>query len=239
MSEFNRNYSTIDSTSSLNSYITKVFVNMGVGLAITTVVSFGLYMMLMSGSSLAYALYANPWISFIFLAAELGLAIALGTGLSRFSTGTCRALFYGYSALTGITFAVLPMAYGLGTFFTAFLFAAVLFGCCAVIGHTTNIDLTRFSGMLFGALLALVIMTVISMFIPALRQNLFIGYIGLLIFLVYTAFDMQKIKQFYYGVGEGTLKENLAVYAAFQLYLDFINILIYVLRILGSRNSRD
>ena len=171
MSEYNREYSAAGS-SSLNAYIAKVFMHMGIGLSLTAAISFGCYILLMSGNSLALALYANPWLSFIFLAAELGLAVALGAGLSRFSTATIRLMFFGYAALTGLTFAVLPMAYGLGTFFTAFLFAAVLFICCAIIGHTTNTDLTRFSGLLFGALLSLIIVTVISLFIPALRQNI-------------------------------------------------------------------
>ena len=240
MSEFNNNaYTSIDSGTTLNGYIAKVFMHMGIGLALTAAIAFGLYILMASGSSLAYVLYGMPWISLVLLLVQLGLAIALGAGIMRFSTGTCRALFYGYAALTGVTFAVLPAAYGLGTFFTAFLFAAVLFGCCAVIGHTTNVDLTRFGGLLFGGLIALVIMTVVSLFIPALRNNIFIGYIGLFIFLVYTAFDMQKIRQFYYGVGEGTIKENLAIYGAFQLYLDFINILLYILRILGNSRSKN
>jgi len=142
-----------------------------------------------------------------------------------------------YSALTGFTFSFVLMAYDMNTVFVAFLFAAVLFASCAIIGHTTKVDLTKFSGLLFGALLALVIMTVISIFVPVLRNNLLFGYLGLFIFLVYTAFDMQKIKQYYYNVGEGTIKENLAVFGAFQLYLDFINIFIYILRILGNRKD--
>ena len=89
-----------------------------------------------------------------------------------------------------------------------------------------------------GALLALVLVSVISLFVPVLRESMWIGYLGLAVFLGLTAFDMQKIKQFYYGTGEGTIRESLAVYAAFQLYLDFINMFLYILRILGSRSSR-
>ncbi|HCK89103.1 MAG TPA: BAX inhibitor (BI)-1/YccA family protein [Erysipelotrichaceae bacterium] len=239
MSEYNRSGYYGESAGSLNAYVTKVFGHMGIGLLITAAVAFLGYYSASTGGLFLRVLTTAPWLTFVFCIAELGIAIAFGAGLTRFSPAVCRLLFFVYSALTGITFAFLPMYYGLGTFFTAFLFAAVLFVCCAVIGHTTNIDLTRFSGLLSGALLSLVIMTVISLFIPALRNSLFIGYAGLIIFLGITAFDMQKIRSFYYTSTEGYLKENLAIYMAFQLYLDFINIFLYVLRILGSRNSRN
>jgi FtsH-binding integral membrane protein len=113
----------------------------------------------------------------------------------------------------------------------------VLFISCAIIGHTTSVDLSRFTGLLFGALLAVVIVSVLGIFIPALRGSLLIGYAGLIVFLGLTAFDMQKIKQYYY-VPDEKIKGNLAVYSAFQLYLDFINILLYILRILGNSKSR-
>jgi FtsH-binding integral membrane protein len=115
-----------------------------------------------------------------------------------------------------------------------------MFFCCAIIGHTTNVDLTKFSGLLIGGLIALVVATILSLFIPVLRDSLIISYIGVLLFLVITAWDMQKIKQFYYGTqgGMGTLGGNLAVYGAFQLYLDFINLFLRILQILGSRSNR-
>lgn len=239
MSEYNRpNAYAYTSGITLNEYIRKIFALMAGGLGITTVIAALGYFSFASGGIVYKLLVSMPFIAIILLLAEIGCAIAMSAGITRFSTGTCTALFFVYSALTGITFSVLPMSYGISTVFTAFLFAAVLFVCCAVIGYTTNVDLTKFSGLLMGALLALVIMTVISMFVPALRNSLFIGYAGLLIFLALTAFDMQKIKKFYYGTGEGdTIRANLAVYSAFQLYLDFINIFLYVLRILGNRKN--
>ena len=84
----------------------------------------------------------------------------------------------------------------------------------------------------------MVIATIASMFIPALRESLFISYIGVILFLFLTAWDMQKIKSYYYGTqgGVGQMGGNLAVYGAFQLYLDFINLFMQILRILGSRS---
>ena len=120
----------------------------------------------------------------------------------------------------------------------AFAFAAVLFFCCAIIGHTTNVDLSKFGGLMIGGLIALVITSIVSMFIPALRDGLLISYVGVILFLFLTAWDMQKIKGFYYGVEEGRLKNNLAIYGAFELYLDFLNMFLYLLRILGRGSKK-
>lgn len=239
MSEFNRpeNMYAADGIS-LNAYITKVFTIMGLGVALTAVIAFFGYNSLMSGGFLATVLADTPMLAFLILIAELGIAVAMGAGLTKFNTTTLYILFFVYAALTGVTFSVLPFAYGLDTFGTAFLFAAVLFVSCAIIGHTTSVDLTRFTGLLFGALLALVICSVVGIFIPAIRASLIFGYAGLIIFLGLTAFDMQKIKQYYY-IPDQKIQGNLAVYSAFQLYLDFINILMYILRILGNSRSRN
>ena len=194
MSEYNRpNAYAYTSGITLNEYIRKIFALMAGGLGVTTVIAALGYFSFASGGIVYKLLVSMPFIAIILLLAEIGCAVAMSAGITRFSTGTCTTLFFVYSALTGITFSVLPMSYGISTVFTAFLFAAVLFVCCAVIGYTTNVDLTKFSGLLMGALLALVIMTAI--------------------------------------------RANLAVYSAFQLYLDFINIFLYVLRILGNRKN--
>ena len=224
---------------SLKSYIAKVFAHMGLALLVTAAISFfGCYSFVNGG--IFYAVLSRAsWLLYVVPVAELAIAFAMGFGITRFSPAVCTLLFYLYAVLTGLTFSVLPLVYGLGTVFTAFLFAAVLFVSCAAIGYTTNVDMTKFSGLLMGGLLALVLMTVISMFVPALRESLFIGYFGLILFLGITAWDTQKIKHFYMGTSDGMIRDNLAVHSAFQLYLDFINIFLYVLRILARSRSRD
>ena len=237
MSEFNRPENTyVQSGMTLNQYMTKVFTIMGMGVALTAVVAFFGYGSLVSGGIMAQIFGNAPYLALVMLFIELGIAFAMGRGLTKYSTTTMYIMFFVYSAITGFTFSVLPMAYGLSTFGTAFLFAAVLFISCAIIGNTTSVDMTKFTSLLFGALISLVIVTVLGFFIPAIGNSLFVGYLGLVIFLGLTAYDMQRIKQFYL-VQDQTIQGNLAVYAAFQLYLDFINILIYVLRILGHSNS--
>ena len=243
MSEFNQSQTYVNEAgTTLNAYITKVFTMMGIAVLITAAVAFAGYMSLINGG-LLYNAYMSGAISIgyiVCMIAQFGVCIFLSMRITKMETRTATILLYAYAALTGVTFSVLPMAFDIATVFTAFAFAAVMFFCCAVIGHTTSVDLTKFSGLLVGGLIALVVATVASIFIPALRESLVISYIGVLLFLVITAWDMQKIKQFYYGTqgGIGTLGGNLAVYGAFQLYLDFINLFLRILRILGSRSNR-
>ena len=223
----------------LRAYLAKVFGHMAAALGITTVVAFLGYRSLITGGFFYTAFTSFPMLSWILLIAQFGVVISLSRGITRYSNTTVRALMYGYAALTGVTFSFLPLSFGVYTVFQAFLFAAVLFVCMALIGHFTKVDLSRFSGLFMGGLIALLVVSLISIFVPALRDGLAIGYIGLLLFLGITAWDMQSIRAFYTQAASGELSENLAVYGAFELYLDFINIFLYVLRILGARSSRD
>ncbi len=242
MSEFNTT-EYVNEASGLRSYITGVFVKMGLALTITALISFGGYFCIAHYTENAfYNAIANVLVYGMLVAiiAQLVVCVVLSRKITTLKTSTATALFYGYAALTGITFSALPLNFGFDTFFMAFAFAAVLFFCCAIIGHTTNVDLSKFGGLMIGGLIALVITSIVSMFIPALRDGLLISYVGVILFLFLTAWDMQKIKGYYYGTqgGYGTVGANLAIFGAFQLYLDFINIFLYVLRILGSRSSR-
>ncbi len=236
MSEFNtqtRGFAQDD----VNAYLVKVFGKMGLGLAVTAIVA-------------AVCYFTNAWYywysmtgaigSIILIVAQFGVVIGLSAKITTMRTSTANVLFLAYAALTGFTFSTLLYVYTEGAVFGAFLFSAVLFGSCAVIGATTNKDLSKFSTLIMGGLIALIVASIASIFIPALRNSLVISYIGVIIFLALTAWDMQKIKSTYYSVGgSGQVADNLAIYGAFELYLDFINVFLYVLRILGSRSSKD
>jgi len=242
MSEFNSQSQVYaNDQAGLKAYVTKVFVNMAIALIITAVMAFGCYYSLAS-HGFVYQLMTSESGGFLgigLIVVEFVVVIAFSAGIAKFSTSTVKLLMFIYAAITGITFTYLPMYYGVASVFEAFLFAAVLFVCMAIIGNYTKVDLTQFSGLFRGALFAFVILTVISLFVPALADGLFMGYLGLALFLGLTAWDMQKIKAYYYQIGEGTIKENFAIYSAFQMYLDFINVFLFILRILGGGRSRD
>lgn len=241
MSEFNTSNVYTTQPDGLRTYLTRVFGNMAAALGITAFIAVLGTMSIMNGGVFYQVLVNAPWVSWLLLIAEFGVVIAMSNGLTRWSTGTIRILMFVYAAITGITFSVLPLTYGIENTFEAFLFAAALFVGCAIIGKFTKVDLTKFSGLFMGALFALVIMSLLSLFIPFLRNGLLMGYLGLIIFLALTAWDVQRISNLYYQMGEGSVRDNIAIYGAFELYLDFINVFLYVLRILGgsSRNSRN
>lgn len=220
----------------VNTYLVKVFTKMGLGLAVTALVA-------------AVCYFTNAWYywysltggigTIILVLAQFGVVIGLSSQITTMKSSTANLLFLAYAALTGFTFSTLVYVYTTASVFGAFLFAAVLFGSCAVIGATTHRDLSQFSTLLMGGLITLIIASIASIFIPALRDSLFLSYLGVIIFLGLTAWDMQRIKSMYYSVGGyGQLADNLAIYGAFELYLDFINIFLYVLRIFG-RNSNN
>ena len=224
---------------SLQDYILKVFTKMSTGLSLTAAVAFLGYRSLASGGAMAYLFYRMPMISLGILVVQLILCVLLTAKLATMSTATATTMFYVYAVLTGITFSVLPFVYGAGNVFAAFIYTAVMFGCCVIIGHTTKTDMTRFSGIFMGGLIALIACTVLSFFIPALRENLVINYLAVLLFLGLTVYDMQRIKQFYYGTVPGQqIRENLAVFGAFELYLDFLNLFLRVLQIMARSRRR-
>ncbi|MBR2989928.1 MAG: Bax inhibitor-1/YccA family protein [Solobacterium sp.] len=236
MSEYRNSYAVSET---LQDYILKVFTKMSTGLSLTAVVAYAGYRSLVRGGLMASLLYSNPMLSVGILIVQLILCVVFTSRITTMSQATAQTMFYVYAVLTGITFSVLPFAYGAGNVFAAFVYTAVMFVCCAVIGHTTQVDMTRFGGIFMGGLIALIICTVLGFFIPVLMDNLVINYLAVLLFMGLTAYDMQKIKRFYYGTVSGdAVHENLAVYGAFELYLDFLNLFLRILRIM-SRNRRN
>lgn len=236
MSEFNtqtRGFAQDD----VNAYLIKVFSKMGLGLLVTALVAAITYF---TGAFYYFYAATGSIGSIILIVVEFGVVIYLSSKITTMSTSTANILFLVYAAITGFTFSTLLYAYTAGVVFGAFAFSAVLFGSCAVIGYTTHRDLSKFSTLLMGGVIALIVASILSIFIPSLRDSLIISYIGVLVFLGITAWDMQKIKSMYYQVGySGQLADNMAIYGAFQLYLDFINIFLYVIKILGRSSSRD
>lgn len=236
MSEFNtqtRGYAQDD----INAYLIKVFGKMGLGMLVTALVAAITYF---TGAYYYFYMTTGSIGTILLCVVQFGVAFYFSSKITTMQTSIANILFYVYAAITGFTFSTLVSGYGLGSVFGAFAFSAVLFGSCAVIGYTTHRDLSKFSTLLMGGLIALVVASILSIFIPALRNSLVISYLGVLIFLGLTAWDMQKVKSMYYQVGGyGQVAENMAIFGAFQLYLDFINIFLYVLQIFGGSSSKD
>ena len=210
---------------------------MGIALLITAASAYGLYAsnligrMAMSSPGILSMLYM------LAIAVEFGIVIYLSSRLTTMSTNTATGLFYGYAVVTGLTFSTLFYAYDASTIAISFLFTAVVFFSCAIIGRFTNVDLSRFSGIMMGGLVALILVSILGMFIPAIGNSLLLSYVGILLFCGITAWDMQRIMSLYYQTngGYGQTGANLAIYGAFELYLDFINLFLRILSVFGNR----
>lgn len=165
---------------------------------------------------------------------ELVIAVIMGFRIQKMNPLTAKICYIVYSITTGITFSTIFLAYKMSSIIVVFLITAILFGVLAFIGYTTNKDLTKFSIMLFVALLAAVIISLLNIFVFKSSQlETFLSVLLIFVFLGYVAYDMHNIKYLMNSLDE----DKAAVYGAFQLYLDFINLFIRLIELLGKNKD--
>ena len=156
---------------------------------------------------------------------ELVLVSILSARIARLSYGAALGLFFGYAVLNGVTFSIILLAYTGGSVVTAFGITAITFGIMCVYGYVTKADLTRFRTILMMGLIGILVLSLVNIFIGSSRMEWFISILSLVVFLGLTAYDMQKLKSFYFGTeGDMALRRNLGILGALALYLDFINL---------------
>ncbi len=206
----------------------KIFLWMFIGLLVTFIT--GIYVST-NENILTFLFQNNGFI--IVLIAELITVIFLTARIKKMSPTTARISFLLYSFLTGLTFSSIFLIYELGSIILIFLVASLLFGIFALIGNYTSIDLTKIGTYLLMMLFGIIICTLINIFLNNSTFDIIITIISLIIFLGYVAYDIQKIKLLEDEIEE----DNLAIYGALQLYLDFINILLDLLNLFGK--NRD
>ncbi|MCR5294448.1 MAG: Bax inhibitor-1/YccA family protein [Lachnospiraceae bacterium] len=221
----------------LSSYTASTFLWMALGLFVTFAVSFGLAV-----SGMLERLLMGGAFTVLLIAAtigELALVVILGSMIRKLSVGSARAMFLGYAALTGFTFSMYFYIFDFSILIFSFGAAALLFVGMAVASRVFNLELTSIRPYLFAGLIALLIFGLIGMFTSLGVFEIAVSYLGVAVFLGYTAYDTTKIRDNYYyysRIGDSDMLAKTSVYSALQLYLDFINLFIYILRIL-SRNS--
>lgn len=184
---------------------------------------------------LMYFLASHRWVYWGLLIVELLMVFGISGAVNKISSPMATVLFYAYSLLNGVTFALIFAAYTPVSIFKTFLITAGVFGAMSVYGYFTNRDLTKIGSFLFMALIGLIIASVINTFWANSTLEWIVSIAGVLIFIGLTAWDTQKIKQMaQYNAIEPS---RLATIGALSLYLDFINLFLYLLRFFGS--SRD
>ena len=217
-------------------FISNVFSWMGIAMAITAVTAYffatdaGLMSMLISETG---GMSIMGW---VVMLAPLGMVMWMGMGFQRMSYGTLVAVFGVYSILMGMSLSFILLIYTAASVFQTFLTTALMFGVMALVGYTTKTDLTKFGSILFMALIGIIIASVINMFMHSGTMDYIISFVGVLVFTGLIAYDVQKLKK----IGSGIMYQNqdankLAVMGALSIYLDFINLFLFLLRFMGDR----
>lgn len=211
-----------------NNIYSKVFLWMFIGLLVTFLT--GVYT---STNMDALEVIFNKGIYWIFAIIEIGLAIFLSARIHKMSATTARLTYLLYAFLTGLTFSSIFIVYKISSIMLVFLVTSILFLIFALIGRFTKIDLTKFGTILMMMLLGVLLCMVINIFLGNETFDIIISCVSVVIFLGFIAYDIQKIKRLENCLPE----ENLAVIGAFELYLDFINIFLDLLRIFGNADD--
>lgn len=216
----------------LNAYIAKVFGWMFLGLVITAVTS--IYTVL----SVDWATLASSFrlVFYGIIIAELALVFIITRAIDKLSTTLATFLFLLYSALSGATLSVIFLRYDAAMIVQAFTLTAATFGIMSVYGMVTKKDLTSVGNLLFMGLIGIIIMSIFNWFMQSETMFWIISFVCLFVFLGLTAYDTQKIKGYYYAYeGNEQMQKKAAIISALSLYLDFINLFLTILRLLGRR----
>ena len=210
----------------------KVYVWMTLALVITGVTAYGVA----TSPGLMMAIATNKLLFWGLIIAEFGLVVAISAAINKLSLTTATLLFVLYSVINGATLSFIFAIYTMSSIASVFFITAGTFAVMAVIGYTTKKDLTSMGKILFMALIGIIIATIVNIFLKSTGLEMIVSYLGVLIFVGLTAYDSQKIKQMLLmapDAGEGAQK--IALLGALSLYLDFVNLFIYLLRIFGRR----
>lgn len=211
----------------------KVYVWMTLALVLTGITAYGVA----SSPGLMMTIFQTPAIMWGLIIAELAIVIAISAAINRLSLTTATLLFVLYSVLNGATLSLIFVVYTMSSIANVFFITAGTFGVMAAYGYFTKRDLSSWGKLLLMALIGLIIATLVNVFlVKSSGFDLILSYAGVLIFVGLTAYDTQKIKQMLAmqtDMGEGAQK--VALLGALSLYLDFINLFLYLLRIFGRR----
>lgn len=211
----------------------KVYVWMTFALVITGVTAYAVA----TTPSLLLAIATNTLLFWGLVIAEFALVIAISAAINKLSITTATLLFVLYSVVNGATLSLIFVLYTATSIASVFFITAGTFAVMAFIGYTTKTDLTSLGKILLMALIGIIIATVVNLFVRSTGLQLIVSYIGVLVFVGLTAYDSQKIKRMLMQVDTmSEAAQKIALLGALTLYLDFINLFLYLLRIFGRRD---
>jgi uncharacterized protein len=223
----------VDIDVGLRDYMLRIYNYMASGLALTGIVA---YVFAQSGY---YAQLAQTPLIYLVMLAPLGLVMWLSYGVNRMQASTAQALFWTFAAVMGLSMASIFLHFTGASIARVFFITAGTFGAMSLYGYTTQRDLSKFGSFLIMGLIGIVIASVVNMFIASSALQFAISVIGVIVFVGLTAWDTQRIKESYYEYqyADGQTAGKQAIMGALTLYLDFINLFVMRMQLLGTRRD--
>lgn len=216
----------------LRAHMISVYQFMTLGVALTGLVAY----FVSSTPAFYEAIFGSP-LKWVAIFAPVGLVMFLSFGISRISAGTAQAIFWLYAALNGVSLAVIFLVYPVADIARVFFISAATFGALSLYGYTTPRSLSAWGSFLFMGLVGIFIASIVNFFLASPAMTFAVSVIGVLVFAGLTAYDTQKIKEIYFAGDDSDTTGKKAVLGALSLYLDFINLFLMLLRLLGSSRN--
>ncbi len=265
MSDLNNNPATryggavrtgVDVDQGLRAYMLGVYNYMTIGLAITGLFALGIYMLSITGdaslaaksatgaairigggqylTSLGHTLFVSP-LKYVIIFAPLALVFFLSWRVEKMSVGAAQLTYWIYAALVGVSLAVILMVYTHTSIARVFFISAASFGALSLYGYTTKRDLSGMQTFLVMGLFGVIIASIVNIWIASSMLQWIVSIVGLLVFAGFTAYDTQDIKNMYDANDDGTVAGRKSIMGALRLYLDFLNIFLFMLQLFGNR----
>jgi len=215
----------------LRRYMLKVYNFMAAGLGVTGLVA------LLAISTGLYQQIAGTPVMWVVMLAPFAAVLFLSFRIQKMSLGAAQATFWTYAALMGLSLAGIFLVYTGISVARVFFISAATFAAMSLYGYTTRRDLSRFGALLFMALIGVVLASLVNIFIGSTALQFAVSVIGVLLFTALTAYDTQRIKEIYLGDDEIEIQDKKALLGALTLYLDFINLFVMLLNLMGQRRQ--
>ena len=240
MNTFSSSSVSQSSSTGLRDYMVYVYQSMALALGITGLVAFVLYQAVLASPELGKFLFQSPF-KFVVMFAPFALVLVLGFKIQSFSFEKARGMFYAYSALMGLSLSSIFLVYTGTSIARAFFVTAGTFAAMSLYGYTTKKDLTAFGSFLMMAVFGLIIASIVNIFLKSTGMAFILSILSVLIFTGLTAYDVQKIKETYYHYQTGSIDDEtikkVAIMGALSLYIDFVNIFVSLLHLLGDKKD--
>ncbi len=221
----------VDIDVGLRDYMLRIYNYMASGLALTGIVAY-----VFAQSGLYIAIARTPLIWLVMLA-PLGLVMWLSFGINRMQAATAQALFWVYAALMGVSLASVFLVFTGESVARVFFITAGTFGAMSLYGYTTQRDLSQWGSFLFMGLIGIIIASLVNIFLASSALQFAISVIGVIVFTGLTAYDTQQIKEMYFENDDAQTAGKKAIMGALRLYLDFINLFMMLMQLLGTRRD--